>query len=351
MGLDIVGSLNRIAGTNGLEAGGAANAAVTRIDEIEGRITQLEFDVGQGGGGSHPDLTAHVLMGLAATTDLTSALATKADVVHNHDGRYYTETETDTLLSGKANVSHSHLIADVANLQTTLDAKAAATHNHDSTYAAVNHNHDSTYVNESDHTKAAHDALGIDAATLDGIDSTGFATAGHTHGQLHDRQHSVISTSDHTFPGGTTNFLRADGTWAAPPSGSGGGVAFREFTYLADGAGITKTNIPTTDTEVGTIANRKKIDLTGFTDCRIQAGINKVGTGTQTWTFQYSLDNSAWTDLVFVSDAGGAGEHMLTGGWGTLPAAAKADVYIRMVGRSTVNTDDPIVRAAHLQVR
>lgn len=49
----------------------------------------------------------------------------------------------------------------------------------------------------------------------------GAAAASHTHSQLHDRQHAVVSTDDHTFPGGTSNFLRADGTWATPPSGGG----------------------------------------------------------------------------------------------------------------------------------
>lgn len=31
--------------------------------------------------------------------------------------------------------------------------------------------------------------------------------------------------------GGTTNFLRADGTWAAPPSGGGGGVGSTLYLY------------------------------------------------------------------------------------------------------------------------
>jgi hypothetical protein len=35
-------------------------------------------------------------------------------------------------------------------------------------FSAASHNHDSRYVNGSDHTKAAHDALNIDADTLDG---------------------------------------------------------------------------------------------------------------------------------------------------------------------------------------
>lgn len=46
------------------------------------------------------------------------------------DVRYYTETETNTLLAGKANTSHSHVINDVTGLQAALDGKAAATHTH-----------------------------------------------------------------------------------------------------------------------------------------------------------------------------------------------------------------------------
>jgi hypothetical protein len=50
------------------------------------------------------------------------------------------------------------------------DAYASSTHDHGSS----THDHDATYVNETDHTKAAHDALDIDADTVDGKDSTAF---------------------------------------------------------------------------------------------------------------------------------------------------------------------------------
>ena len=59
---------------------------------------------------------------------LQSALDGKATSSHNHDGVYYTETEIDTLLEGKANASHTHTIANITNLQSTLDGKAAASH-------------------------------------------------------------------------------------------------------------------------------------------------------------------------------------------------------------------------------
>lgn len=37
---------------------------------------------------------------------------------HLHDDRYYTETEVDTLLSGKANTSHTHTVANITDLAT-----------------------------------------------------------------------------------------------------------------------------------------------------------------------------------------------------------------------------------------
>ena len=61
----------------------------------------------------------------------------------------------------------------------------------------------------------------------------------------HARQHSVTAAADHTFPGGTTTFLRGDGTFAAPagssfPTGgiimwSGAIVDIPAGWYLCDG--------------------------------------------------------------------------------------------------------------------
>lgn len=111
------------------------------------------------------------------------------------------------------------------------------------------------------------------------------------------------------------------------------------------------TNIGAAEKLVGFMSQHKHLDLTGFTQARIVCAVNKVGTGTQTWKFQYSLDNAIFLDLVVVDDALASGEHLLEGAWTAIPTAALVPVYIRLVGKSTTNNDDPVLRGAHLQVK
>lgn len=49
-------------------------------------------------------------------TEMDTKLSGKSDTDHTHDGRYYTETEIDTKLSGKASSKHSHIMSDVLDL-------------------------------------------------------------------------------------------------------------------------------------------------------------------------------------------------------------------------------------------
>jgi hypothetical protein len=53
-----------------------------------------------------------------------------APIVHNHNDLYYTEAETDTLLNGKANSIHNHVLADITNMtpfmRTVNDDASAA---------------------------------------------------------------------------------------------------------------------------------------------------------------------------------------------------------------------------------
>ena len=54
-------------------------------------------------------------------TNLQSALDSKSATGHNHDDRYYTETEMNTKLNGKANVSHTH--NDTYYTKSEVDAR------------------------------------------------------------------------------------------------------------------------------------------------------------------------------------------------------------------------------------
>jgi len=67
---------------------------------------------------------------------------------HTHDDRYYTETEIDTILTGKSNINHNHQYSEIINtahthddryyteseINTILTGKSNISHNHDSEY-------------------------------------------------------------------------------------------------------------------------------------------------------------------------------------------------------------------------
>jgi hypothetical protein len=87
-------------------------------------------------------------------SELVNVPSTFPSASHNHDDRYYTESEIDTALAGKSDVGHTHVkaditdfshthkkaditdfahnheISDINNLQTELDRKAALVHQH-----------------------------------------------------------------------------------------------------------------------------------------------------------------------------------------------------------------------------
>lgn len=67
---------------------------------------------------------------------LSSLLSDKADVNHNHDNRYYTESEIDTKLNAKSNTSHTHddRYYTETEVDTKLASKAASSHTHDDRY-------------------------------------------------------------------------------------------------------------------------------------------------------------------------------------------------------------------------
>lgn len=83
----------------------------------------------------------------------------------------------------------------------------------DATYAAIEHNHDDRYYTESE----------VDSKLADKANTT------HTHANATTSAAGFLPK----LGGGTTNFLRADGTWAKPPD--------TNTTYTLSSFGITAT--------------------------------------------------------------------------------------------------------------
>lgn len=104
----------------------------------------------------------------ANTTDVTTALAGKADATHTHSGVYQpvgsylvaadiagkaNTTDVTTALAGKADASHTHsqyasqaTTYTKTEVDTALAGKATTTHNHDGTYAPVSTTYTKTEV-------------------------------------------------------------------------------------------------------------------------------------------------------------------------------------------------------------
>jgi len=156
-------------------------------------------------------------------TGTTSTTVSLGD--HTHDSRYYTETEVDTALSGKANSSHTHAAADVNS--GTLDIARVPTGTTSTTVSLGNHNHSGVYANAS-HTHAAAD---VASGTLD-IARVPTGTSGTT-----------VALGNHTHTAPDTNTYE---TWnAAPRTQSVSGTTANIDVGAAGDIQVTLTNSPT----------------------------------------------------------------------------------------------------------
>ena len=63
-----------------------------------------------------------------------------ASANHNHDARYYTESEVDSKLAGKANSSHTHTRSQITDFPTTLPASGGRAHDARAIYSVDNRN-------------------------------------------------------------------------------------------------------------------------------------------------------------------------------------------------------------------
>lgn len=151
------------------------------------------------------------IAGLQVALDNKQPTGSYSVVGHTHT--IANVTSLVTALDGKAATSHTHAIADTTGLQSALDGKQAA-----GSYAAATHTHA-----QADVTNLTTD-LAAKAPTARTIATTAPLAGG---GDLSANRTLTVATFGAAAAGvvpasggGSTNFLRADGTWAAPGGGS-----------------------------------------------------------------------------------------------------------------------------------
>lgn len=115
----------------------------------------------------------------------------------------------------------------------------------------------------------------------------------------------------------------------------------------------TWTNMPAAATELwGTTSARTKVDLTYVTQARIVCQVRISGVAGAVLTVEYSTDGTTWTEI----SAGTASIDLgaittVATAWFNIPAGAKADVFLRVMGSSGDGVADPSIGNLALQVR
>jgi len=127
--------------------------------------------------------------------------------------------------------------------------------------------------------------------------------------------------------------------------------SFQSVAVLKSVNGKQKTNIGTTAVEILGAGHRSKVDLTNFDQCRVVfGGLNNEASAFRC-KIQYSLNQTTWSDLTPEASGSGTSEQLVVGSWGSIPADALTDVFIRAVGRAATTTADPSYKSIEVQVR
>lgn len=97
---------------------------------------------------------------------------------------------------------------------------------------------------------------------------------------------------------------------------------------LIDLVGPASTNAPAGGAEIPLQLSRVKVDLTGFNECRVEFIIELATTAVGA-RIEYSTDGSSWFTLINNTAHNGVASTLTVGSWVSIPAGAKADVFLR----------------------
>ncbi|SKB54859.1 beta strand repeat-containing protein, partial [Daejeonella lutea] len=155
---------------------------------------------------------------------------------------------------------------------------------------------------------------------------------------------------------GATN-ITAAGTAGQVLTSTGAGTpvwtsSMTNYTLLADAVGVTNTNSATTPgTELLLSVSRRNVDWTNKTQFRSMFA-SSLTSATVKLNIRYSTNSgTSWTDLSATTTTASTTANQLSpGGWLTIPAGARGDIWIAafIIGDGTL---DPIIRHVEVEAR
>ncbi|MHB9131181.1 MAG: DUF4815 domain-containing protein [Armatimonadota bacterium] len=281
-------------------ATGILTPCVAGVLRPEERI-RLDAHIGFGGTDQHPAATTGQAGFLTAVDkSKLDTLSTTVPPTHIHDDRYYTESETDTKLTGKANT----------------------THNHDTAYAPVSHVGASGAAHPGATPGAAGFLSGTDKTKLDQLSTT--TPPAHLHD---DRYYTEGETETRLAAKSDTTHVH-DAAYTPLAHAGAGGAAHAAATSSANGffSAADKTKLDTlstttppththddryfTETELGATtggsAGAGKVGVTpsgGISASNVQAALQELDADKAAAGHNHE---SAYAPLGHVGAAGGA---------------------------------------------
>lgn len=214
------------------------------------------------------------------------------------------------LSDSRTPLTHQHPISDVTGLQTALAGKV------DSNDARLTDARTPTA-----HQQAWSTITGTPTTLVGyGISDAATATALSAHVTATNNPHSVTAAQI-----GALTQATADPLYKRE--------VVVPFWYDTPTAAITFTMVAALTEHFP--RTRTKFDLTGYTQSRFEVYVVGAGTATAELRLQYSLDQTTWT---YLDGAAGPGAGVATvnalavGAWVTIVPAARADVFLRVVG-------------------
>lgn len=122
------------------------------------------------------------------------------------------------------------------------------------------------------------------------------------------------------------------------------------------GTALAWTTMPAATTELGAVTIwRRRATLANVTDARLHANVTVAKASPAKLWAQYSTDGTAWSDLGPAASATPSIALAVAGyvvsAWVAVPAAAKVDVHLRVVGSGGTAATGPSLMHCALEIR